>query len=273
LQTDKRRNDTLHYGIELEVEDMGIYSKERGRYVHLMNREEMARRALDFMGREDVYVVHDGSLNHSPEGGIEIVSHPMTWEYYRENIDRWDELLINLRAWGGQAFRPGTAGLHYHMTKGAFSTFQLYKFTGFFYKKSAQNFVTAIAHRHGHHRYARFNGRDMEAKGLKYIAKRKKNASGDRYSAVNLTNPHTVELRMFKGSLEPLWFHKNMEFLHALFEYSRDATPVQMTATKFADYVLDNAGRFKCLVEFMKYNNDIAKYYPSIAMNLKRKGV
>jgi hypothetical protein len=271
LQNDKQRADALHYGIELEVEDMGIYDKKRGRHVHLMNREEMARRALDFMGREDVYVVHDGSLNRSPEGGIEIVSHPMTWEYYRENIERWDELLMLLREWGGQAFRPGTAGLHYHMTKKAFSTFQLYKFAGFFYKKSAQNFVTAIAQRRGHQKYARFNGKDLS--GVKGIAKLKRNLSGDRYSAVNLMNDKTVELRIFKGTLEPLWFHKNMEFLQALFEYSRDATPMEMTATKFVDYVIDNASRFKCLVDYIKHNDIIAKHYPSIVMNIQKKGV
>ncbi len=99
----------------------------------LMDREEMANRTLNFMGREDIYVVHDGSLNRSPMGGIEIVSHPMTWEYYRENSDRWTELLMKLREWGGQSFRPGTAGLHYHMSKGAFSTFHRYKFVDFFY--------------------------------------------------------------------------------------------------------------------------------------------
>jgi hypothetical protein len=268
LQKDKPRVDTLHYGIELEVENIG--KSLNGNWKQLMNREEMATRALDFMGREDIYVVHDGSLTRSRDGGIEIVTHPMTWEYYRENIERWDELLMNLREWGGQAWRPGTTGLHYHMTKGAFSTFQLYKFTDFFYKKSAQNFVTAIAGRHGHERYARFNQRDSQ--GVKFTAKNKHNASGDRYAAVNLTNKNTVELRIFRGSLEPVMFHKNMEFLQAMFEFSRDTKPYDMVATKFAEYVLDNEQRFKCLVDFMRYSPAIAKWYPSITMAINKRG-
>jgi hypothetical protein len=232
-----------------------------------MSREHLAERVLDFMGKENVYVVHDGSLTRSPEGGIEVVSHPMTWEFYRENVERWDELLAKLREWGGQAYRPGTAGLHYHMSKGAFTVFHLYKFTGFFYKKSAQNFVTAIAHRHGHDRYARWNTKDSLL--VKKTAKDKYNASGDRYAAINLTNRHTVEARIFRGSLEPLLFHKNMEFLHALYEYSRDASPPDMTATKYFDYVLSQKRRFKCLIEFVKYSPAIAKFYPSIALKAK----
>lgn len=267
LQPDKYRSDTLHYGIELEVENLGRRNRERGRWEPFMTREQMAERILDLMGREDVYVVHDGSLTHSPEGGLEVVSHPMTWEYYRENVERWDELLGKIREWGGQAYRPGTAGLHYHMSKGAFTVFQLYKFTGFFYKKSAQNFVTAIAHRHGHDRYARWNNKDSML--VKKTAKHKYNASGDRYAAINLTNKYTVEARIFRGSLEPLLFHKNMEFLHSLYEYSRDAAPPDMTATKFFNYVLSQKSRFKCLVEFVKYNPAIAKFYPSIALKTK----
>jgi hypothetical protein len=271
LQQDRPRVDTLHYGIELEVENIGV--DREGKHKYLMNREAMATRALDFMGREDIYVVHDGSLTRSPDGGIEIVTHPMTWEYYRENIDRWDKLLMNLRKWGGQAWRPGTCGLHYHMTKGAFNTFQLYKFTDFFYKKSAQNFVTAIAGRHGHERYARFNKTDMTPEGVKRTAKRKNNASGDRYAAVNLTNATTVELRMFRGSLEPLLFHKNMEFLQALFEFSRDTKPSDMVASKFVDYVLAQGSRFKCLIEFIKQDKTIAKWYPHIVVAINKKGV
>ncbi len=269
LQKDKHTPDVLHYGIELEVEDMGIM-QPNGKYQHLMDREQMAQRALQFMGKEDVYIVHDGSLTASPMGGIEIVSHPMTWEYYRENADRWTELLMKLREWGGQAYRPGTAGWHVHMSKGAFTSWQLYKFIKFFYQKSSHNFVVSICQRNGHERYARWHSSDSSKVAL--TAKRKHNASNDRYSAVNLTNPNTVELRMFRGTLEPLWFHKNMEFCHALFEYSKAVKPLDMVPSKFVEYIVKHRGRFKCLHEFIKWNQPIARYYPSIPQIIK-KGV
>jgi hypothetical protein len=232
-----------------------------------MTRQNMAIKAMDFFGKDECYCVHDGSLRLSPEGaGLEIVTQPRSWLMYKEQKDKFSELLLNLREWGGQAFRPGTAGFHVHMSKKAFTRLHLYKFVDFLYKKSVSEFRKAIAQRSGN-QYTKFHGED--AGRTKKIAKDKYNASGDRYSAINLTNADTVEIRFFRGTLEPWLFHKNVEFLHSLYRFSRDNRVQDMIVYKYVQYLLENKNEYRCLIDFIKTNQAINRRYTSIRKLLK----
>ena len=52
------------------------------------------------------------------------------------------------------------------------------------------------------------------------VAKDKKNRKADHYATINLNSTNgreaakTIEFRMFQGTLEPLFFHKNLEFVY-----------------------------------------------------------
>jgi hypothetical protein len=54
---------------------------------------------------------------------------------------------------------------------------------------------------------------------------------GDRYNAVNLQNLHTVEIRMFKGSLKPERVRSGIQFCHAAIEYTREIRSGNNAAT------------------------------------------
>jgi hypothetical protein len=256
----------LLYGFEIEVENLGRMGSD-GNWHPYFKRATIAQKAMDFFGDDECYCVHDGTLRISPEGaGLEIVTQPRSWQKYKEQRDKFTDLLIKLREWGGQAYRPGTAGFHAHMSKAAFTRLHLYKFIDFLYKKSTKDFRTAIAQRGGND-YSRFSSED--ANNTKKIAKDKYNVSGSHYSAVNLTNPDTVEVRIFRGTLEPLWFHKNIEFLHSLYRFSRDNRLQDMIVYKYIAYILQNKNEYRCLLEFIKDNVDINRRYISVRRLLK----
>ncbi len=49
----------------------------------------------------------------------------------------------------------------------------------------------------------------------------------DRYSAVNWRNKNTVELRMFQSTLNTNTFLANIEFAHALYNFSKERTVLE----------------------------------------------
>jgi hypothetical protein len=255
----------LLYGFEIEVENLG--DKVDDRWRPRQTRNELANKCLDFLGKDECYCVHDGSLRMSPEGaGLEIVTQPRSWQLYKEQKEKFTDFCLKLREWGCQSYRPGTAGFHAHMSKAAFTRLHLYKFIDFLLKSSTSDFRKAIAQRGGND-YTRFHGNDV--KDTKKFAKDKYNPSGDRYSAVNLTNKDTVEIRIFRGTLEPLWFHKNIEFLHSLYRFSRDNRLQDMIVYKYICYILENRNEYRCLIDFIKDNTDINRRYTSIRKLMK----
>jgi hypothetical protein len=232
----KVTNKALHFGFELEVE----------RHYSHIGRRSMATLIKDRFTTKYVYVVHDGSIDE----GIEIVSHPFTWSEYRENIGRWDDLLLFLRSKAWKANRP-KVGFHVHMTKDAFTSFHLFKFLRFFYNKTNYELITKIAQRHPTS-YSVFSEEDR--KNVVANAKNKQNRDNTHYNAINLNNDYTVEVRMFRGTLEPLLFHKNIEFLHAAFHYTRDKEPsIVIDPAQFLFYAQEHAKKYPCLSEFLNW--------------------
>ena len=230
----KLRDDTLCMGFELEVE----------RAKSNISRVGMADIIKDRYGLEHFYVAHDGSL----ENGIEIVSQPFTWSYFKNNVDLWDDLLLFIRSKGWSADSP-RVGFHVHMSKSAFTSVHLYKFMEFIYEPAHTDFIKKIAGRNGN-RYAQFNEHDYVK--LPAVAKTKRNvSSGDHYHAVNLTSPHTVECRIFKGSLEPLIFYKNIEFLVALYKFTGQQSLKDISVEDFCDFIRLHRRKYPCLVEFL----------------------
>jgi hypothetical protein len=235
----------LHFGIELEIE----------RLDSAISREAMAELIKERFGTEYGYLVHDGSL----DDGVELVSHPVTWDRYVTEKDRWNEVLLYVRKkdWGVLS----TCGVHVHMTKAAFKQFQLFKFLKFFHTGSNKKFIDLIAGRK-QVKYAVFNATD--AAEISKVAKDKKNrpfGGNMHYNAVNLMSPDTLEVRIFRGTVEPLIFHKNVEFCQALFEFSMTHATREMIEKYFRLYVEANKKRFPALVEYLAMPDETRKLF------------
>ncbi|GAH84174.1 unnamed protein product, partial [marine sediment metagenome] len=138
------------------------------------------------------YAKHDGTLNF----GIEVVSHPATWNWLKQNYRKWENIL-NLRKVGFKSFDTTTCGMHIHLSKNAFSSLHLYKILKFFYEN--KDFILKISQRKSSYlnRYATLSSQDFN-NSLALKAKWK-NQTEEKYTAINLLNEPTIEIRVLEG--------------------------------------------------------------------------
>jgi len=221
-------NDNTYLGLELEVE-----SKSNCTTSH----RDMVRK----IDCDELYFKRDGSL----DDGFEIVSHPMTISYIKKNKSKWSNILHELRSNGYRSYDTYTCGMHIHISKNVFTTWHLYRFMKFFVDNS--DFVTKISQRKVENldKWAaltdnpREGGKEYTQESLMYKAKNKRGNS-KRYLAVNLQNDNSVEIRIFRGTLNDSSFFKNIEFVQALFDYTKSITETDMSLKSFLSFIKDN---------------------------------
>lgn len=222
--------DDYYFGIELEVEDKNEWGCGIGADI-----------VYDTLG-DRVYCKHDGSLND----GFEIVSHPHSLAEM-QNLN-WN-FLRTLRSKGFRSWDTDTCGLHVHVSRTAFrkdgkrdEAHEL-RFQKLIYDNSTQ--VCAIAGRQSS--YARFMDKG------KLVPKVKYGQSMDRYEAINVQNDHTLEIRVFKGSLRKERVLSAVEFIHSAVEYTRNMKinpkDKQFSWIRFMAYVLDNQEKYSNFVQ------------------------
>lgn len=244
----KVTDKTLYFGFELEIESNGSW---------VSSREAMADILKHQAGVDRVYVVADGSLSH----GVEMVSHPFTWAKWKEDQDHWASVLRFAKNKGWESDFGGvpgrTVGMHIHTSKAAWGTFQLYKMMSFMYNPRHRSLLTLVGQREPN-QYCRFSSEDRDY--MKQLAKEKRNMESTHYNVVNLNDKRsytmsgggaTVEFRLFSGTLEPLHFFKNIEFVYAIYCFSRDKSRKQMTEGEFLKYLRLNRRTFPALAEFI----------------------
>ena len=221
---------TPFMGFELEVEAGDNY------------RETLAEMVLK--NNDDwLYCKHDGSLND----GFEIVSHPHSLAAF--NLRDWS-WIKQLSDKGASSWNTGTCGLHVHINKAAFkNNSHIWRFT---------NLVL-----YNRHQAARLAGRNDSqwASFYKEYKKVGKILKGDedpnRYTAVNLVNMSTVEVRMFRGSLHEPRVRAALEFVNANFEYTKPLTSYDvlkndaMSWWTFTAWVEQNQSTYPNLMHYL----------------------
>lgn len=240
-----------HFGVEVEME----------------SRDGNGQEALYYFMRtftdEEFYYKHDGSIYS--EDGFEMVSHPRTLESWQALLPRLQDSMQRARRVGMRSWNTDTCGMHVHIDARTFgsSSAHLYRFTQFIYRN--ERALTRVAGR-GSVSYARYYQTDDErANGLVADIKDRKRfgGAGDRYMAVNLGNRRTIEVRMFRGSLKAERIIANIEFLHALVEYTRhmttqDAYAGGMKFDVFAHWALKQRDTYPSLASLILDKFDMA---------------
>lgn len=228
-----KKVDQLYFGIELEVEQKDSSVK-------------VSKMAEDISTTDTYYLKSDGSLNN----GFEIVTHPMTFEYIQEvKTDIFKTMLDKLIKAGYRSYDSTTCGIHIHLSKKCFTTWQLFRFIKFFIDN--KQFVIDISQREIEQleRWAAIENDNDDT--IIYKAK-KKCGSFKRYSAINVQNDSTIEIRIFRGTLNYLSFLKNIEFCYALFNFSRDSK--ETTISAFKEYI-EQSHEYAMLKKFIKTKN------------------
>jgi len=95
---------------------------------------------------------------------------------------------------------------------------------------------------------------DENSDEIVYKVKNAKKDKGghSRYTAINICNTNTIEIRIFRGTLAPGSFFKNIEFCAALFEFTRDNKNTDLNNFK---QFIQNRAEFKNLAKFIKLKN------------------
>lgn len=188
----------------------------------------------------------DGSLIN----GFEIVTRPDSMEIHRQEWLRIFEAIAGselLREHLRSCDSPRQCcGIHCHIDKSMLSQLHLGKLNVWLNHPNNRSFIEKVAGR-GSNSYTSFKDevRVSDGRALKV------GTSPERYVALNV-GQNTAEMRIFRGTLQPKNFFKNLDFVEASVEWTGAANCSARSVTdvkEFIQYVLGQQSRFPHLVE------------------------
>ena len=192
---------------------------------------------------------YDGSLGTY---GFEICTRPADLQIQRHT---WKESFFNVRRNYGalESFSQRACGLHIHVSRDGISEHALALVVCFVNLPKNRRFIQTIAGR-------------LSNTYCQITQKRMRNAylsTGDKYEAVNLNHPRTIEFRIFKGTLKAESFYKALEFCEALVRFCKTTynTRRALAVNAFIRYSEENAERYPHLVGFI-HNRWYGKHNP-----------
>lgn len=206
----------LYMGMELEASCNP--NKDRSWVAREMHRRFIEAGVATEPNRGLFYIKADVSV----ENGFEIVTHPFTPAWGLKNFPFGvfedaisDNLLLP---------KHYSTGQHIHISKRAFTPAHLTKFL--YLHERLIPFIAQVGGRSSEHRYATFSpykdwAEQPKAK-IKFAKGQDYGPSGR--NAVNLSNAETIELRYPAGDVTPKNIRKNMEWIDAIFKFSRILT-------------------------------------------------
>ena len=233
--TDK--GERLFFGVELEMEVHRMYN-DAAEYAHQLEGMDLA------------YLKHDGSLNQ----GFELVTHPMSHDFYKNEADDLFRVIEGLRdSYQVKSWSTGTCGIHIHISRTGFNGGpHMHRFLNLIY--SNKLLYETLAGRSSD-RWAKFDDVDMShhirgedgnyTRTPVFRTFKQKIMNGgytDRYSAVNTQNTNTLEMRIFRGSTKGSVIKAHLDLAHASVEYTRTMSIKQvkeglLSADHFMTYI------------------------------------
>lgn len=235
----------LYFGVELEVDKGG-------------KDGENARTLKDTANyrHEYIYIKSDSSLND----GFEIVSHPMTLEYHTNEMD-WESVLHEAVNMGYRSHQTETCGLHIHINRDAFGENQaeqeevISRILFFIEKNWNEIFRFSRRNEYNMNRWSARYGYEKSGKEILQKAK----DTGNRYVAVNLRNYHTIEFRLFRGTLKLNTFLATLQLVSEICRVALLFSEEEIDKMSWSVFVRD-MNRYPELVQYLKerqlYIND-----------------
>ena len=212
----------LYFGVELEIDGAG-------------KDDDYAEELLDIANmREDhVYIKTDGSL----DDGMEIVTHPMSLEYHKQFC--WERIMKKAVYLGYRSHQTSTCGLHIHVNRDSLGLD----------RDEQDEVISRILYFVEHHwnemlkfsrrseyamnRWAARYGYENSPKAI--MDKAKKNYG--RYVAVNLCNYHTIEFRLFRGTLKYNTLIATLELVNKICDIALSYTDDEMSKLSWSEFV------------------------------------
>lgn len=235
LREPRYNGNLLYFGIELEVGSDHCVS-----FYNLLG---------DYTPRI-VMLTDDCSIfDNDIEYGVELVSHPATFNWLNENRNIWHDILRRLREEGVQSFTTETCGIHIHLSNNTFTHSHLYNFLKMIYENPKFTKFMSQRGKMG----TRWCPLEVEAEPEMIAKKADNKSSWEKYTAVNLIHPASVEVRIFRGNLNERSFYKNIQYLHSLFMFTKDISrnDSSLTIDNYLRYVAIYKDTYKDLYEWL----------------------
>jgi hypothetical protein len=223
----------LYYGIEVELSGDKV---DRTQLTNIMQD----------VPDSVAYPVHDGSISF----GFEIVSQPATLNWIRQNIKHWENMFCHYT--DGWDSEDAQCGIHIHMSKSAFTRLQLFKFMRVFYDENWRDFIIAVSGR-THMGQLEHYSSIRDDSDARLIDKARTKAGTNKYTAVNLLNNTTVEVRIFQSTMKVGVLLRYLEFVQSLYDYALEAGLQDYnTPIGYLRWVLDRRHFYPCVVTYLK---------------------
>ena len=233
-----------YFGVELEIDIGGKDCAYADEILAIANDSD-----------EHIYIKSDGSLND----GMEIVTHPMTLDYHKEFC--WKDIMRKAVTLGYRSHQTSTCGLHVHVNRNSFGETS----------QEQEEVISRILYFVEHHwlellKFSRRSEATMNRWAARYgyestpkaiMDKAKKNCCG-RYAAVNLCNYHTVEFRMFRGTLKHNTMIAALQLVNEICNAAFSMSDEEMQRLSWSEFVsvLDEPELIQYLKERNLYINE-----------------
>lgn len=229
---------TLYCGVELEVD-----CHPRGPYPR---QDRIPALVRGVMG-DVVYCKTDSTLRY----GCEIVTHPGTEKWWLEQQDTVRKMLAALRTEGWRSHDTRRAGMHVHMSRGAFDgAMHLYRLLHLIYRYPTLSAL--VSQRTSTQLDAYANLANSKRRTLKAKAGMVGDYGVHHHDAVNITRK-TIEVRLFNGTLRTDRFYKNLEYCFAAHAFTQEVTLLRhVRIATFMQWLVDYRKRFPNLVAFLE---------------------
>lgn len=258
------------WGVELETElNKPVVVNNK------LNRFSLAKKVKELLGSDFVNVKEDGSLvkngkyngdsSYDPDGskngkmfaGFEIVSCPASMEVHEE---RWQVLdSAEIKSPDGRpyfvAWDTETCGMHVHRSKADLTVLHVGRILHFINHKKNQQFVFKVAGRSSA-KFCRYIPKEVvDGAHPERVISPEEASEYDkgRRVAVNVKPKHTIEFRIFRGTMNYRHVMRNMQFCDAVVCF---CAPAERSIAdlgeykKFVNYVDCNRKRWPLLAEW-----------------------
>lgn len=262
-KNDRESHEHLTFGVELECEPRNDGGSVR------MNAYELSDRIDEIPGGR-TYCKSDGSLSN----GVEIVSHPGTLAHHMY-VMHWRQIQRTCEKAGFRSHDAANSGLHVHVGRAQLGSTDAErndvtrKVQVLFALYTAELTHFSRRRRSCLEQWAPIDRLGVTPDDIRHVSSGAQLASwasarvpaylsnhNDRYTAVNVTNSATVEIRIFRGTLKRDTLIAAIQLVSNVFEYAMAHDWADIPASTWADVAAYKP--YKELVNYMIARNLLA---------------
>jgi hypothetical protein len=221
-------DNNLFMGVEVEMDCGGNSNYSARQLMGIMNE----------YGHSHIYIKEDGSISE----GFEVVSHPATLDYHMNSM-KWEKMFDKAVVLDYRSHSTQSCGLHVHISRDFFGDGEseqdvgimklLYLVERFWDEVLKFSRRSEAKAKQWANRYGLYNSEQNDPSQLLDRAK----ADTARYRAVNLLNEHTIEIRIFRGSLRYETLIATLQFCHLLSTLSNTLELQEVVNLHWSDFV------------------------------------